>query len=211
MLKNITIESLSPRAACLSFAALMAFGTTHATAARFTDLGTLGGSDSYATAINNAGQIVGRFDTANGSGPTHAALWNGTTATDLGTLLGGSYSYASGINLAGVVVGSSGVVDSGYSHAVLWYNGQIVDLNNLVDSSVLGAGWIMTSANAINDNDVIVGQAQNLNTGATHAFELSGVTLSAPVPEPESYALALVSLGVMGFIARRAKKQPDHV
>lgn len=48
----------------------------------------------------------------------------------------------------------------------------------------------------------------------TYAFRLTGVTLASggsyagsinvtPVPEPESYALFLAGLGLMGFIARR--------
>ncbi len=32
-------------------------------------------------------------------------------------------------------------------------------------------------------------------------------SIAAPVPEPESYALMLAGLGVMGFVARR-RRQP---
>jgi probable HAF family extracellular repeat protein len=38
-----------------------------------TDLGTLGGKESHAIAINNHGQIVGYSTTKNGS--KHAVLW----------------------------------------------------------------------------------------------------------------------------------------
>lgn len=43
--------------------------------------------------------------------------------------------------------------------------------------------------------------------GGTHAdqFYLSGVTVNA-VPEPETYALMIAGLGVMGFLSRRRKQ-----
>ena len=69
------------------------------------DLGTLGGTDSWAFGINNNGQIVGGSYTA--SGQDHAFLYSGGTMTDLGTLPGGAYSRASGINNNGQIVGYS--------------------------------------------------------------------------------------------------------
>jgi probable HAF family extracellular repeat protein len=52
------------------------------------DLGTLpGGTHSWATGINNKGQIVGYSTIA--SGQTHAFLYSGGTMIDLGTLEGG--------------------------------------------------------------------------------------------------------------------------
>jgi len=51
-----------------------------------------------------------------------------------------------------------------------------------------------------------------LTAGATYWFRLTGVSSGgaytvtlAPVPEPESYAMLLAGLGLMGFIARRRK------
>ncbi len=41
---------------------------------RYTDLGTLGGTDSSATAINNAGVVAGWARTA--TGYAHATVWN---------------------------------------------------------------------------------------------------------------------------------------
>ena len=54
-----------------------------------TDLGTLGGDESDAWAVNERGQVTGAAATA--SGERHAFLWDPVTGmTDLGTLGGNS-------------------------------------------------------------------------------------------------------------------------
>lgn len=50
------------------------------------DLGTLGGLNSEATAINKSGLIVGNSQIA--SGYVHAFLYSNNVMTDLGTLVG---------------------------------------------------------------------------------------------------------------------------
>ena len=66
------------------------------------DLGTLGGSKSFAYAINETGQIVGGSDITDDS-VYHAVRWQNEGMLDLGTL-GGSESEAFGINDAGQIV-----------------------------------------------------------------------------------------------------------
>lgn len=68
------------------------------------DLGTLGGKESEAVAINDRGQIVGWSWTGSGFGVDHAFLWQRGKMTDLGTL-GGETSEATAINARGQVVG----------------------------------------------------------------------------------------------------------
>jgi probable HAF family extracellular repeat protein len=93
----------------------------------FTDLRTLGGSDSFASGINVRGQVVGYSTTA--AGVDRAFLWENGTMTDLGTL-GGTYSVAYGINNDGEIVGQSQTAD-GADHAFLWDDGMMIDLGTL--------------------------------------------------------------------------------
>src|SRR3989442_3186394 len=72
------------------------------------DLGTLGGDNSTAIWINDAGEIVGGADLP-GSEVEHAFLWRKGVMTDLGTL--GSSSLAEAINSKGQVVGTSRLLD----------------------------------------------------------------------------------------------------
>jgi probable HAF family extracellular repeat protein len=66
---------------------------------------------------------------------------------------------------------------------------------------VLEAGWVVTSAQAINDNGSIIGEAYNSSLGLKHAFVLT------PIPEPETYALFLAGLGMICFLRYNALPQ----
>lgn len=113
---------------------------------KFTDLGTLGGSNGVARAINQNGQIVG-FSNTETNAEMHATLWANNKAVDLGILPGGKCSKAYAINDRGQVAGTSGTDGNG-PHAVLWSDGGITDLSG---SEEIG------SAHGINGSGQVVG------------------------------------------------------
>jgi probable HAF family extracellular repeat protein len=93
------------------------------------ELGTLGGTFSAATDINNHGDVVGGSDVAGGG--QHAVLWRAGRTVDLGTL-GGDYSYAYAVNDAGEVVGVSTLEPGNFLvHAFSWRDGAMTDLGVL--------------------------------------------------------------------------------
>jgi probable HAF family extracellular repeat protein len=152
--ESMTIESMRVRG--LSFVmglAVVVCGARLAEARSIRDLGTLGGANSIARAINQSGQIVGEAETA--AGLTHAFIftpWVGRMQ-DLGTL-GGRFSFAGGLNSRGQVVGASTTVAddaSGGVHAVIWDQGRIRAL------PPSPSAFQSDNALAINDNGVIVG------------------------------------------------------
>jgi probable HAF family extracellular repeat protein len=82
------------------------------------DLGTLGGRESAAAAVNDRGQVAGGAATR--SGQEHAFLWDPVTGMrDLGSLPGHIVAYATHVNERGQVAGFS-YPESGLTHAFLW-------------------------------------------------------------------------------------------
>jgi probable HAF family extracellular repeat protein len=123
-----------------------------------TDLGTLGGDSSSATALNDKGQVVGWSGTTPGGGAlafdpsARAFVWDGGTMVSLGGLDGGSISSAAAINNNGAIVGYA-IDAKNEQRAVIWENGAIVDLNTLIPSN---SGYTLNAAYDINDAGQIV-------------------------------------------------------
>ena len=199
-------------------------GSTHAFLVRadgvgMTDLGTLGDDYSYAIGINGSGQIVGE-SLAKGSVLPHAFITgqDGNKMLDLGTL-GGRYSSATGINDAGEAVGVSTVLNGGGNFdAFIYSHGGITDLSQL--DAVIGGGWTNLFVSDINNHGQIVGYGLD-SQGRTEAFLLSytpdtvfhpqPIFIPLPVPEPETYLMWLVGLGLLGWMAVRRKRKVDMV
>ena len=146
---------------------------------------------TQASAINNAGQVVGW---SNGYSTPRATLWYQGVATDLGTL-GGPDSKANAINNFGQIVGTASTgIGSLRPHAVLWNGTTTTDLNSFLGASAKSAGWELLEATGINDKGIIVGNA--VNSSGWYGFSLT------PVPEPESYLMLLVGMVVLGVTLR---------
>lgn len=204
----------------------------------FTELLSLGGYNSYAYGINDAGLTVGTAELTSGSSDRHATLWNGNVTTDLGIsggkysvatdlgTLGGNYSVATAINSTNKITGFSLTTGNtlaistttGYSnqHATLWDGGTLIDLNDYLDAAVKAEGWQLISANDINDNGWVVGNAYNIFTSQRYGFLLStvvdpiivppvGAGPATGVPEPATHTLLLAALGLLGFMSWRRK------
>src|SRR5262249_19932546 len=138
-----------------------------------------GGYNSYATAVNNRGQIVGWAETGFHD-PTcdpnfqtlqfHAALWDANgLIRDLPPLPGDSTSAATAINELGQVVGISGdcgIAVGGVSakHAVIWENGVPTRIGDLG-----GHSW--NTPAAINNNGVVVGFSLPLDQDGTVNYQ----------------------------------------
>jgi probable HAF family extracellular repeat protein len=127
---------------------------------RLTDLGTLGGRDTFARGINARGHVTGTSQAADGT--QHVFLWRNHEMADLGTF--GSYgnSVQAFNDRDQIVIG--GAVDEGeppsaVAHTYLWDDGEATDL---------GPGPGRVVARDINNRGQIVGYSDQAD-GARHA------------------------------------------
>lgn len=200
------------------------------------DLGSFNDTASFAYGINNAGKVVGSsytgdIDIGGSSYLSQAFLYDPTQGSNLIHLGYLSerrrFSNATAINDRDQIVGNStysvtvdtsGVL-AAVNHAILSQivsgTRQLLDLNTLL-SCEDQSKWILSEANAINNNGQIVGVG-SIN-GEAHAFlltppagEFSGTAPSCETPDSGSssgggggsFGLGLVSLLAAGAAIRR--------
>jgi probable HAF family extracellular repeat protein len=126
-------------------------------AGSFTDLGTLGGDESFGERVNGLGEVVGTSRRTDGTfGPF---IWANGTMTDLAPELSG-YFGVTDINDSGQVVFDYAEGTRSTTRAYLWENGDLMELPAL--------GGDFSSAAAINEQGFIVGSAA-LSDGTVRA------------------------------------------
>ncbi len=139
----------------------------------YADLGTLGGTSSYASGVSADGTVVvGQAWTTNDIAG-HAFRWTASNSTmaNLGTL-GGIDSAANGVSADGsVVVGRSYTTNNAAQRAFRW----TAATNTMVDLGTLGGAD--SAANAVNaDGSIVVGTAYTTNNAAQRAFRWMAAT-----------------------------------
>ncbi|HKV80240.1 MAG TPA: hypothetical protein VJP02_18975 [Candidatus Sulfotelmatobacter sp.] len=161
------------------------------------DLGTLGGTQGFANALNDRGEVVGASSLAQNPGactnpPTagcHPFLWDGERLIDLATL-GGDNGTANALNEAGDVVGKADLAGSKTHDAFLWRHGVMTDLGTQ-------DGDPCSNALSINSRGQIVGGSSDCNN-FLHAFlwEESGpmIDLNSFVPASSNLTLTEATL-----------------
>jgi probable HAF family extracellular repeat protein len=119
-------------------------------AGTMTDLGTLGGTTSSATAINERGQVIGTSTTPGGA--THGFIWQNGRMIDLGSFFGADSTPAA-INDQGEIVGAITTPLGNPIVAFKWENGHLTNLGRF--------GAPAAQAQDVNNNGVILVEATN--------------------------------------------------
>jgi probable HAF family extracellular repeat protein len=159
---------------------------------KIVNLGTLGGNESSAAAVNDRGEVVGAalnstpdpfpnrcpwsfdFCIFGNATESHAFLWRDGTIRDLGTL-GGPDSGAFFVNEKGQIAGASDVdftanpVTGGPTlHPFLWDNGEMLDLVAAAPAGMFGGSRGI--ATGLNNRGQVIG-TMNLTGDVTwHSF-----------------------------------------
>lgn len=146
---------------------------------------------------------------ANAAGVATMSGWDGSAATGysanfgnngVGAMFNDSYKFS-------MPVGSSG--NGGANVISLGGNGVIFTAFTLYETSIgLVSGGTGGTTSSLNFSGGAVPGAYTLNvaghkTNSDLAGSYAGNVVVSPVPEPKTYAMMLLGLGLMGFSARR--------
>jgi hypothetical protein len=157
-----------------------------------------GGNGALNFAVSNSGYVVGSSMLNQGAGSSF--IWSaGGGMVPIALPPATSQGSARGVNSAGWVVGTAG---GAFAVPYLYADGTTYALQSLLAP---GSGWDLStntssSAMAVAEDGSIVGTA--VFNGLTHAYQMS---LVSSVPEPGTWALMLLGLGVAVGASRRSR------
>jgi PEP-CTERM motif-containing protein len=182
--------------------------------------------------VNPSQVLTGLFFDIAGSptlSATSAVLTSGSSviydSAPAGGVVGGEWAYASG--LSGAPLGADyGIASAGFGlfgesnlfpgadlASPLSPNGVNYGLVSAGDNAATGNGGIMNSDGLIRNSvtfTMTVGSSFALSDIGNVSFQygtaLSEPNVTPPIPEPETYAMLLAGLGLMGFVARRRQR-----
>ena len=171
------------------------------------DLGTLGGPDSWASSVNERGQVAGWAYTNSTPNATTGVptqdpfLWSEGKMRDLGTLggtlgvVGALNNSGSGraLNNGGQVIGTSNLAGDLTHHAFMWERGVLRDLGTL--------GGPNSEAYWMNETGVVVGRADVPGDSGNHHAVVwkDGFIADLGVPEGQPCSTAY-SINVKGQV-----------
>lgn len=178
--------TMRPSLMQVAVAAALAFGM-QASAFAATNIGLVSDSTSYGSST---------------AGTSFTDLYNFTVEPNAGA--GFSASYTLFKNL-GASVSTLALYMGTYATSVDLDASKKISLINLDRSSSTSGRFTST---------LLTAESATLSPAATYTLVVSGggtgsysgSVMLSPVPEPETYAMMLAGLGVMGFIARRRRK-----
>jgi probable HAF family extracellular repeat protein len=177
-------------------------------------LGTVGGADSRAFAVNDAGQVAG-WSEITGNTATHAFRYDVTPGSggvmrELGTL-GGMNSQGLAVNTVGQVAGSSYIAGN-VNQRAFRYDGTPGSGGVMRTLGTLGG--LSSVGRDVNDAGQVAGSSQITSSNVWHAFRYDGTPGSGGVMRDlgsglvSSFALAVNDLGqVAGYTGNTPPNQ----
>ena len=165
------------------------------------------GSSAIAQSIGNSPQAPDLTDGSGFFGDAFADNNSGASFTDRFTFTVPTAQAGSPGSIVNAIVSSiSGTADTGLDITGLSLysatGNTLVTAGNALQSGAIDV-WTVTSS-GLDAGSYYLQVSGNLNSNQSAAFG-GAVSLTTPVPEPETYGLMLGGLGVLGFLARRRR------